>query len=1012
MRSRRITAFGWTLVLSLWATPIPAGAQASRGGIAGTVRDATGAVLPGVTVEATSPALIEKVRSVVTDSTGEYKIVELPPGLYTVTFSLSGFSTLKREGIQLTSDFTANVSVDMRVGEVAETITVSGEAPVVDVQNVRQSRVLTRDIVDALPSSKHFQQLGQLIPGVTRSGGGLVDIGGQAGQNYDFLSIHGGRTDDARVQVDGMGIESATSVGNTSGIMFQDGSVQEYTFELGASTAETETGGIRVNMIPREGSNTAHGVFIANYSGPDLAGNNVTDELRAIGIRDPNTPKDLWLVNPSVGGPIVRDRLWSYTSATRTVANSYVSGLYENLAAKGRAYTPNFARPGINYYVGVSVSERLTFQATPRNKFTGYVDYNTSCHCTFGIGPRVAPEASTALHNFNKVIQATWTAPLTNRLLVEAGTAYVPQRRPWNRQPDGIPGGDPDWDSAIRIVDGGTGYTWGTKTYTHTFTDENNRVYRGSLSYVTGSHAAKFGFLFMTVFKKDFPEPRLESYTLVNGTPSSVTYVPNWGGFVDDPARALIDVDYVRPKGGLFAQDQWTLKRMTINAGLRFDLYRQSYPEQTYPATPIIPVPRTYAALEQARWQDVSPRLALAYDVFGNGKTALKGSASKYVGVSMTVNGPGRQAFGTTDTRRWTDANGNFVVDGDPTNPAANGELGPRTNGLFGTNAPPQRFDSDWYGWGKRPGNNWEFSAGAQHQLVPGVSVAVSYFWRVFTNFQVTNNTALMAADFDPFCVTTPVDSRLPGGGGQQVCGLFDVTPSKVGLNDPVVSLASKFGGQSNHWDGVDITMNARLRSGVQLQGGLSGGKSMSDSCALAQNFPQVIAATDLQVSSASLGAFAGTTGATNAAQFCDLETPYRWQAKAFGVYPLPWDFQVSATFQSYPGPLVNGFAVFTSAQVAQSLGRPLSSASSIRVNIIRPGTLFGDRTNQVDLRLAKIFKLGRIRTQAMVDLYNALNANDVVSYNDTYGTNGATWQLPTGIMPPRLAKFAVQVDF
>jgi hypothetical protein len=224
--------------------------------------------------------------------------------------------------------------------------------------------------------------------------------------------------------------------------------------------------------------------------------------------------------------------------------------------------------------------------------------------------------------------------------------------------------------------------------------------------------------------------------------------------------------------------------------------------------------------------------------------------------------------------------------------------------------------------------------------------------------------------------------------------------------------LASKFGGQSNHWDGVDITMNARLRSGVQLQGGLSGGKSMSDSCALAQNFPQVIAATDLQVSSASLGAFAGTTGATNAAQFCDLETPYRWQAKAFGVYPLPWDFQVSATFQSYPGPLVNGFAVFTSAQVAQSLGRPLSSASSIRVNIIRPGTLFGDRTNQVDLRLAKIFKLGRIRTQAMVDLYNALNANDVVSYNDTYGTNGATWQLPTGIMPPRLAKFAVQVDF
>src|SRR5438046_502205 len=186
-------AFAFVAVTCL-ALPTVVLAQSA---IAGTVKDATGAVLPGVTVEASSPALIEKVRSVVTDSTGEYKIVELPPGVYAVTFSLPGFSTLKREGIELTSEFTANVSVDRRVGEVAETITVSGQTPVVDVQNVRQSRVLTRDIVDALPSSKHFQQLGQLIPGVTRSGTGLVDVGGQAGQNYDFLSIHGGRPDDA-----------------------------------------------------------------------------------------------------------------------------------------------------------------------------------------------------------------------------------------------------------------------------------------------------------------------------------------------------------------------------------------------------------------------------------------------------------------------------------------------------------------------------------------------------------------------------------------------------------------------------------------------------------------------------------------------------------------------------------------------------------------------------------------------------------------------------------------------
>src|SRR5262249_30146217 len=577
---------------------------------------------------------------------------------YTVTFTLTGFTALKREGIQLTSNFTASVSVEMRVGSLEETVTVSGASPVVDVQNVRQSTVMNRDTVDVLPTAKQFQDLAQLIPSVARSGG---DVGGQLGQSFHTLSAHGGRGNDMRLQVDGMGVESATTAGSTGGIMFQDADVEEYTFEVGGSTAESETGGVRVNMIPRAGGNETQGVFFGNVSGPKLAANNITDELRALGVRDPNRPKELWLASSGFGGPIRRDRLWSYTSASRLRADSYISGAYYNLTPNGRAYTPDLTHQAVRYDVAVSLAERLTWQATPKNKITGYYNYSTMCNCTLGVSPTASPEATYAIPYYSKIWQVTWSAPMTNRLLFEAGTAYIPEPGEFNRQPDGIPGGDPLAGSGNRIIDVGTGYTWGSKDYNHTFHDENNRVYRASMSYVTGTHAVKTGFSLMTIYKKDFPERNTEAYTLVNGIPSSVTYYPNIGGDIDDPTPALIDIDYIPPKGGFFVQAQWTLKRMTVNAGLRFDVFRESYPDQTYPATPIIRVPRTYAALEQGRRNDLSPRFAVAYDLFGNGKTALKASANKYAAASFVLKGPGQQSIHLTDTTPRTHTNRNLL---------------------------------------------------------------------------------------------------------------------------------------------------------------------------------------------------------------------------------------------------------------------------------------------------------------------------------------------------------------
>src|SRR5688572_16075841 len=312
---------------------VPGGAlaQTALGSVAGTVRDTTGAVLPGVTVEASSPVLIEKVRAAQTDGEGRYQIIELRPGLYTVTFTLEGFSTVRREGIELNTGFTAAINADMQVGSVAETITVSGQSPVVDLQNTKQQVVVTRDVIDSVPTGRSFQNMGILIPGVI--GGQVVgspvnqDVGGSSGQSFMTLAIHGGRQTDQRIDLDGMST-SAWTRPDSSAVVFTDGNIEEYNISVAAASADSETGGVRINLIPREGGNSFRGGFFGNWASPRLQAQNNSDDLRARGLRDANKLAEMWNVNPTFGGPIKRDKLWFFGTYTYSVTDQLVGGTY------------------------------------------------------------------------------------------------------------------------------------------------------------------------------------------------------------------------------------------------------------------------------------------------------------------------------------------------------------------------------------------------------------------------------------------------------------------------------------------------------------------------------------------------------------------------------------------------------------------------------------------------------------------------------------------------------------
>jgi hypothetical protein len=973
-RVHRVLSFA--LLISFLSIGRPASAQ-SDSSIAGLVRDTTAGVLPGVTVEVSSAALIERTRSAVTDDQGQYKIVGLRPGTYTVTFSLTGFSVVRREGIDLTASFTATVNAELRVGTLEETVTVSGQSPVVDVQNSVQQKVLSHEIIDSIPSGKMLHQLTQLIPGASMP---LTqqDVGGSTGENTPIgVTMHGSRSMDMTLQIDGLRYNGMDQPGGgANGLHINPGGVQEVSLETGGISAETQMGGIRSNIIPREGGNRFKTFFASSFTNHSLQSDNLSDELKARGLTAVNTVEKIWDLNPAFGGPIKKDSLWFYTAFRYWGTDGLVAGSYHDVDPLDWVYTPDRSRQAIKTVSSGDEQIRLTWQASRRNKLNLYYDIGQHCNCQNNISATVSPEATSQwFYQPNYVAQASWSSPVTTRLLLEAGVHYTNvnyQNRP---QPEVA-------DDVIGVLEQSTNtqYRASPTGYYPDYAGKQVNQ-RFVMSYVTGSHAFRTGINTMAGWKKTTSRVNGNvGYQFLNGQPNRITLY----------ASPLSSYEKMKADLGLFAQDQWTIKRLTVNAGVRFDYLNTYVPEQHVAAVRFLPA-RDYAAIPNLPlWKDLSPRFGIAYDLFGNGKTAIKANLGEYVvGVLVQIaaaNNPARAASVTSATRTWTDLNGDFVPDGNFADPTLNGELGPLSDLGFGDVRITTRYDPEVLnGWNRRV-KNWEGSVGIQHEVITGLSLNASYHRRWYNNFTTTDNLETVPGDFDQYCVTAPGDARLPGGGGGQVCGLYDVTPTKFGRVNNLVTFTDRFGDQAEVFDGIDLTVNGRTRTGVILSGGLSTGRTRTANCS-------VIDSPGVQ-------------------RFCDVRPPF-WlpQLKMMGVYPLPYALQASATLQSIPGPEIRASYVAPNAVIRPSLGRDLSAGanSTSTVELIAPGSLFEARINQVDVRLSRVFRLGTTRLQAMFDAYNVLNAGSILAVNTRFGP---AWLTPTQILSGRLFKFGVQLDF
>ena len=1035
MRGFQRVLFALALVT---AVPALAWAQAS---ITGVVKDASGAVLPGVTVEAASPALIEKVRSAVTDGSGQYRIIDLRPGTYSVSFTLPGFSVVRRDGVALAGTFTATVDVELRVGALEETITVTGESPIVDVQSIRRQTTVDGDVIASLPTSRSYGALFQLVPAVT---GGSRDV--QVLPGLVVFGGPGGRGNEGRLQVDGLGVGAPLSGGGVSGYAPDIGNAQEVTFTTSGGLGEAEVGGPTMNIVPKTGGNDLRGTIYFAGVNSGMVGSNYTDELREAGLRTPGQLLKLWDFNAGVGGPILRDRVWYFFGNRQQGSWQSVPGMYANLNACDPTkfiYEPDLSRQAATAGSWQVFNLRLTMQPTARDRFNVYWDEQLPCQgatysrtddgCrqqpdedwvvggapgsagTFGLATATqSPEYGNYAgpgHARQRVQQATWTSPVTSRLLLDAGfgtnySHYGGQEAPGNpnrARPvlvEQCAGAAPAAAVPGACAHGIQNLTFGSQNWT------SNQGFvlswRGSASYVTGAHSMKFGYqaAYHRVNQSYFSNDTHLVYRMNYGIPNQLTL----------DLKPFQTGQRTRSEA-FYAQEQWTVNRLTLQGALRFDHAWSYFPDQQIGPVRFLPTPFMLPAQDGVKgYSDITPRGGVAYDVFGNGNTAVKFNVGKYLEAATnhttySLSNPAARVAGSPVlgappqvTRTWTDANRNYVPDCDLLASGASdlrgngGDFcGPLSNANFGRPVFSGSFDpAILEGWAVRP-SDWQVGLSVQQKLLEGVSMEVGYYRRWLQNFTVSDNLAVSADDFDTFSITAPQDPRLPDGGGYVIDGLYNVKQAKFGQTDSYTTWSRNFGSETSMYNGVQVNLSARIRNGLTLQGGLNSGKTVTDNCEVQAALPEI--------------------SPTN--PYCRNDPGLVTRLTGLASYTVPKiDVLLSSTFRSDQGaPLAANYTV-TSALALPSLGRPLAApGGSVTVNLLEPGEVWGDRVNVIDLRIAKILRFGRTRTNVGVDLYNLTNSSAVLGYNTAFNPGGR-WLVPTSVVAPRFAKLSASVEF
>ena len=967
----RVTAFLFFAFL-----PTVAAAQS---GITGVVKDSSGGVLPGVNVEAASDALIEKVKSVVSDGNGVFRIIDLRPGTYVVTFSLPGFQTIRRDGIQLSAEFTATVNVELKVGELSEAVTVTGEAPLVDSTTAVHTAVLNREAIDVLPSGRMIQSIGQLVPGVNLN---LPDVGGARAMQQTYMSTHGMTAANNTVMVDGMTINGLQLDGAVQAYT-NEAMSQEMSYQTSGINAETSAGGVRLNLIPREGGNRFAGDFRYSIRPGGWQGDNLTDRHIDAGLQAGNAIDRIIDATFSQGGPIKKDKLWFFATLRYNTVNTKIANTFFDDGSQG--VDDQFIKQGL---------ARLTWQMTPRNKLSAYFD-EIDKYRGHDMQSNEDPEEA-SLQWFSPAYhtaQIKWTSTVSSKLLVEAGWSsnleyYTNSYRPGVGQPRFSQA----WYAGASRLENLQGGRRMAATSENTQSPERQN-FQASASYVTGSHNLKFGVQYQYGdfwHSVDANADLTQQYRSPIGTPKYS--VPDSVIVRNTP---LVYGERLNHDIGIYAQDSWRFKRVTLNAGIRWEAVNAKVHASSSPAGRWAPA-RQFEEIENVPdWTDWAPRFAAVYDLFGNGRTAIKYSLNRYnqsrtTGIAATYN---PLASLTSASLPWRDLDGDDIAEGTRTfNPD-----GTVTNCVFLTagceinlaGLAPNFGAVALNEYGAYPRTwNLESALELQHEILPRLSGTVSWFRGNFHNLTTTINRSYTLADYTPYTVYNPQS----GEPIQVYARTLETRPTRnLDTFDPA---------RERQYESFNFEFNARPGRGINLFGGLAVERQLDVACTAPDD--------------------------PNTLRFCDdfqNGVPYRKSFKLSGSVPLPWDFTLSGVFQSNHGTASSRTLVATRGSTTYPANCPapcpagqvilpatVFGQTSLTVNLVDGDTVYTERINQLDLRVARRFRFGGLSVTPSLEIFNVNNTDAIITYASTNALNaGSSFLRPNSIMQGRMIGFNVQ---
>ena len=851
----------------------------------------------------------------------------------------------------------------MKVGSLEETITVSGDAPIVDVQSSQKTVNLKREVLDALPTSRTYAAEGALAVGVKVV---AQNVGGARIAAQQRLYVHGAIAADNTVAVDGMSMNSTYSKGETQP-NHNDSMTQEVTVQTASPGAEVSGGGLYINLVPKEGGNSFGGSSFAGYTSHGFQASNLTPELKARGLTTGDAVQWIYDVNASLGGPLKQNTLWFFGSY-RNVGNANV--VANSFYPDG---TPALYDQDVQNY-----TVRLTWQAAQRLKVTTYID-------------RVFKHVAHAFASGDEVVNASklWPTPLyytgavkltstiSSRLLLEGGFGASVNDISMIYQP-GIAKvrGTPEWYATASRQD----ITLATRTVAGTpenFAYPPVYQWAGSASFVTGSNTLKAGaqwrygpYRVNTNVNADL----VQRYR--NGAPDSVIVYNT-----PQRSREQLNADL-----GMYVQDSFTFNRLTLNPGVRFEYFKVSINAMAVEGGRFVPF-RSYD--EQSgvpKWFDISPRLGVVYDLRGDAKTAIRVGFNRYdTSYAVNATAPYDPMALRSDTRNWSDCA--FLTGTSTCDPARIGAPGYRDNIAqdneigpvvvpFGNN---RLTDPN-----KQRDYNLQYNVGIDHQIASGMSVGFAWVRRSWYDLPVSINQLVGVGDYTAFETANPLTG--------QTMTLYNLNPAKAGQALFLDTTSTDRSKTRRDYAGLELSATVRLPRGGTLIGGWGGERTTNVTC---------------------------ENPDPNLLYNCDqsrFDIPLRSDFKFVGTYPIGLGLQVGAVVQSYAGVAVPvswsvPATVFPGGRRTQAvtLSTTVVGTGYTGSSLSDPGATYLTRWNQLDVSFRRTFRIGRLKVDGSLDVFNATNSSVVLSQNQAFGTSLGT---PLNILQPRLLRLSSTLTF